>query len=95
MSEKFKDVPIEQDITITFETEAKLGDLDVLYQKWIWNGITAESMIFIATDVDHLNDQELEQEVRSSPMVIPESKITVSRSHAAYAFVNFNFKTND
>ena len=34
MSNKFSSVPKERDTKILFQLEAKLGELDVLYQKW-------------------------------------------------------------
>jgi hypothetical protein len=41
-----------------------------------------------------MNDDELEAFARSSPMIQPESSITMTRSEA-YAFVNFNFVSAD
>jgi hypothetical protein len=34
MTNKFKNVSVEQDTKIIFEPQAKLGEYDVLYQKW-------------------------------------------------------------
>ncbi len=46
MASKFERVPVEEDTKIIFQQEAILGEYDVLYQKWYWDGITAESIIF-------------------------------------------------
>ena len=46
MSKKFDAVPVGNDTKIIFQLEAKLGEYDVLYQKWFWSGITAENIIF-------------------------------------------------
>lgn len=91
MSSKFDAVPVEADTTILFQVEAKLGEYEVLYQKWYWEGITAESVIFANDDVTRLTDDQLKQEVGTSPLVNPESQITLTRSDSGYTFVNFNF----
>lgn len=93
MSEKFRDVPVEEDTRILFETEAYLGGYDVLYQKWFWEGITAESIIFRSEDVADLTDAEIEAEVRTSPLVRADSQVTLKRDDSGFTFVNFNFET--
>ena len=94
MSSKFNDVPVEADTIILYSQGATLGlgPYEILYQKWFWDGITAESIIFSDEDVAGLDDSEIEAEVRESPLVQADSSITLARS-AGYTFVNFNFKT--
>ena len=92
MSSKFNDVPVEADTIILYSQGATLGPYEILYQKWFWDGITAESIIFADDDVSGLDDSEIEAEVRESPLVQADSKITIARS-AGYTFVNFNFET--
>ena len=93
MSKKFDDVPVEEDTKIMFRQEARLGKFDVLYEMWSWEGISAESIIFANDDVADMIDNELEQEVRKSPLVKKESDITIKRLDAGFTFVNFNFET--
>ena len=93
MSSKFNDVPVEKDTIILFSENAHLGVYEVLYQKWFWDGITAESIIFAAKDVAGFDDNELEIMLRESPLVRQDSKITLERSAAGYTFANFNFET--
>jgi hypothetical protein len=93
MTDKFNKVPIEDDTAILFQTEAKLGRYDILYQKWFWDGITAESIIFANEDVDDLEEEEIIKEVKASPLLKKDSKITLKRSGTGYTFVNFNFET--
>jgi hypothetical protein len=93
MSKKFDDVPVEEDTTIMFRQEARLGKFKVLYEMWSWEGISAESIIFVNDDVADMTDNELEQEVRKSPLVKKESEITIKRLDAGFTFVNFNFET--
>jgi len=93
MSKKFDDVPVDEDTRIMFRQEAGLGKFDVLYEKWSWEGISAESIIFANDDVADMTDNELEQEVRKSPLVKKESDITIKRLDVGFTFVNFNFET--
>ena len=94
MSSKFDAVSVESDTKILASFEAKMDEYDVLYQKWLWDGIRAESFVFAAADVAAMSDDELEAFARSSPMIQLESSVTVTRGEA-YAFVNFNFVGSD
>ena len=90
--DRFKDVPVEDDTKIIFQQEAKLGDYDILYQKWFWEGIAAESIIFANEDVIDLSDEEIEMKVRTSPLLKTGSSITMKRLESGFTFVNFNFE---
>ena len=57
---KFADVPVDEDTTVILEKIGMLGQYEVLYQAWSWEGINAESVIFFSEDVSELNDEELE-----------------------------------
>jgi len=94
MSSKFEKVPVEDDTTIIIELEAKLGEYDVLYQKWSWDGFTAESLIFANDDVADISDDEIETEVRTSPLLKEKKKMTLKRSKSGFTFVNFNFESD-
>ena len=93
MTDKFKNIPVEKDTRILFRNEAKLGDYDVLYEMWSWEGISAESIIFASDDISALTDEELEQEVRKSTLLKKESAVTIKRLDSGFTFVNFNFET--
>ena len=90
---KFSNVPVEDDTAILVSQEVKLGERDILYQKWslVWDGITAESFIFASDDVVKMTDAELEKEARTSPMINRDSSITIKRSDSGFTFANFNF----
>ena len=92
MSKKFGSVPIEDDTRILFRNETKLGNYDVLFEKWNWEGIKADSIIFANDDISGLTDEEIEQKVRKSPLIKEDSQITLKRSKE-FTFVNFNFET--
>jgi hypothetical protein len=88
---KFSNIPVEDDTTILFQTKALLGQYQVLYQKWVWDGIEAESIIFANEDVAGIDDADIEKLVRTSPIVQTGSSITMKRL-GSYTFVNFNFQ---
>jgi len=92
MAGKFDMVPVESDTVILAGLESMLGMYDVLYQKWLWDGIQGESFIFVSSDVAGLDDPALEALARSSPMLKPGCNITMRRGDQ-FTFVNFNFLT--
>ena len=63
MSQKFDGVPVDKDTRILFRHPAKLGKYDVLYEMWSWEGIKAESIIFVTDDVSEITDDELEKDL--------------------------------
>ena len=77
MSGKFDAVPVESDTVIIVSLEVKLDEYDILYQKWYWENIYAESFIFSTADVAIMSDEELETFARSSPMIKLESSVIV------------------
>ncbi len=92
MNEKFNNIPVEEDTKILMSSPMKWGELDIVYQKWSWEGITAESIIFLSDDVKEMDDEALEADVRSSPLINVDSQVTIKRLDE-FTFVNFNFET--
>ena len=94
MSKKFETVPVEEETRILYELEIPFDKYHVLHQKWFWDGIIAESIIFASEDVADIKDDELEKIVRASPLVNRDSKFTLERSESGFTFVNFNFEAD-
>jgi len=46
MSSIFENVAVDEDTKILVHLDTKFGDIDVRYEKWIWDGVTGESLIF-------------------------------------------------
>jgi hypothetical protein len=90
MNEKFKNIPVEEGTKILFSSPMKWGELDIVYQKWSWEGIRAESIIFLSEDVKDMDDETLDADLRSSPIVNEDSQMTIKRGDE-FTFVNFNF----
>lgn len=92
MNDKFAGIPREEDTKIFFSSPMRWGELDIVYEKWKWDGIRAESIIFLTEDVFSLNDTTLEADVRDGPLVKSDSQITIKRTEK-YTFVNFSFSS--
>ncbi len=92
MSNKFENIPVEEDTKILMSSPMRWGELDIVYQKWNWEGITAESIIFLSDDVKEMDDEALEADVRDGSLVKSSSQVTIKRLDK-YTFVNFNFTT--
>jgi hypothetical protein len=93
MSKKFVGVTAEEDTRVLYRKEVKLNKYDVLYERWNWEGIRGESIIFTDDYVKDLSDDEIEKEVQKSPYVKHGSPLTLKRSVSGYTFVNFNFES--
>ncbi|ABM03685.1 hypothetical protein Ping_1911 [Psychromonas ingrahamii 37] len=95
MLSKFEQVPTDSETKILYQHQAKLGDYDVLYQIWHWDGIKAESIIFASEDVSTLDDDKLKREISQSRLLKENSSITLKRNESGFTFVNFNFETDE
>jgi len=67
---KFADVSADPKTKILFRQVSKFGEVDVLDEKWVWDGIKAESLIFANSDIADKSLAALERKVRESPLVI-------------------------
>ncbi len=97
MSNKFENVPVDEDTTIFTSLEAEFGDYCVLYQAWSWDGINAESIIFCTEDIKHLSKGDLLSEVSDSSLIkaeFKEQQITY-KQNKDFTYVNFNFEISD
>jgi hypothetical protein len=90
---KFKNITVDEDTIITSSIECKYGEYDVLYQQWIWDGITAESLIFCNDDIIDTTVEDLVDDVRNSPLVKDATKEITQKVGDEFTFINFNFVT--
>jgi len=63
---KFNNIPEQKDNEIIFRAETRFGDFDVVYEKW--DGILAESIIFDEDDVSEMDDDEIINQEKDSPL---------------------------
>jgi len=87
----FINLPVDDDTTILSQCALKIDNLDALHQKWFWDGVKAESLIFIASAVDALNDTALESLAKQSKLPTNDSSFTFKRNSNGFTFINFNF----
>jgi len=93
MSSKFDNVPVDADTNITSQEVIDFDGYTALFQRWNWDGISAESLIFINDDIASIGIDDLEIKIRKSPMLSAESSVTVKVSDSGFTFFNFNFDT--
>lgn len=93
MNEKFKNLPVEEDTQIIASFETKIEDYDVVYQKWYWDGIYAESIIFCNDDVAELTEAQIKNEVAENTALLKDNSQMTFKRGEKYTFVNFNFIT--
>ena len=90
---KFNNIPEQKDTKIIFRAETRFGDFDVVYEKWEWDGILAESIIFDEDDVSEMDDDEIINKVKDSPLFDDKiCKCDPTIRHNRGFFFNFNIK---
>ena len=98
MNKKFDKIPVEEATEILQNVDMNLGDHEIRYQKWLWDGIHAESFIFFNEDIENMSEQDIVEEAKKSPMVKQEEEeeeeITYIKGDT-YTFVNFNFTVDE
>ena len=94
MPDNFEDVPVEVETQIIFCVPAQIEAYDVMYQKWNWDGIYAESVIFCNEDVAALTEEQIKKEVALCTALVKEGSQLTYKKGEKYTFVNFNFVTS-
>lgn len=90
MNTKFKDIPVEEGTTIIASIVANISCYAVVYQKWFWDEIYAESIVFFNEDIIKLSEQQIKNEVENTGLLNDNSQMTFKKDEK-YTFVNFNF----
>ena len=62
-----------------------------MHEFWFRDGIYAESLIFVTDEIKDINDEQLENELRSSSLFNSERNVTINRLEGSFVMVNFNF----
>ncbi len=89
---KFNNIPEQKDNEIIFRAETRFGDFDVVYEKWEWDGILAESIIFDEDDVSEMDDDEIINQEKDSPLF--DDKIYKRRSNNKAHYMRLIFGGN-
>ena len=89
---KFDKIPPPGDEThIIIRRSDRIGELEVLFETWAWEGFTASSIIFETDDIKDLSEAEIISLVKEAGYVEPGSEFTFRQDLHGYTFVNFNF----
>jgi hypothetical protein len=91
---KFDAVPRDDETRIIASEKLWLDKIQCLYEKWYWDGVAGESLVFADEDVADWTDEHLEFFISRANLLEALSQVTVSRNKSGFTFVNFNFKTS-
>ena len=84
ISEKFKNIPVDEGTTIISREQIKVGDYDAIHEKWFWDGVYADSYVFFNKDLKGLSEEEV--------LKLANKEGTTYKKLDRYTFVNFNFE---
>ncbi len=88
----FSQVPVDEDTKILHRELGQIDTFPILHEKWFWEGIKAESIIFITKEVEGLEPEALIELVKKSKYYKSGSSVTFKATDAGYTFVNYNFQ---
>jgi len=90
--EKFKGINIEPDTTINSFQFLKIDDVDCRHEKWSWEGVKAESLIFCTKELKSTQESYLRTLVAK---YLKEDNVDLMQiTHKIsddYTYINFNF----
>ena len=86
ISEKFKNIPVDDDTRIISREQIKVGKYDAIHEKWFWEGVYAESYVFFNEDIKGL----IEEDILS--LTSQKKQFSTYKKLDRYTFVNFNFE---
>ena len=89
----FSNAPVDKDTQIINQQQIILNGIPALKQKWNWDGIAANSLIFNSNDVEALSDTELLEFIKEHSKIQINSSVTFSNTNG-YRFVNYNFEAS-
>lgn len=91
---KFTHIPLDEDTKVLEQSLTVINGINAMHQKWVWDGIQAESLIFVSSDVSGMDESALKAWVSASDYAKGEfsERMTYSQNETGYTFVNFNFK---
>ena len=67
-----------------------IGEYEALHEKWLWEGMQGESLVFCFHDVATLSDDEVERVARSSDVIGPGCHVLVERGDPDFVLVSFH-----
>ncbi len=92
---KFKKRKHDEDTRIIEEQYQQYKDIDFLLEKWCWDGILAESAIFLEEQVKDMSDEALIAFTFEALGLPIDPQTSIKRNSNGFAFINFHFLAGD
>lgn len=91
LPEKFARVPLDDDTCIRSQQQISVTGIDALHQRWVWDGIAGESLVFIAAEIPGATDQQIVSMASDAGLAVDDDDFTVKRTENGFVFLNFGF----
>lgn len=91
MTASFDNLPVDPETEVHKSKRVQVEGYTALHQRWGWQGISGESLIFARDDVAGLSNARLKQMVEVSAFVKGQGPVMLQHTSAGYIFVNFNY----
>ena len=91
MTDKFSKVSVDADTRILQKKLMTVNGIDARFERWSWEGVVAESFIFVTEEISDLSDEQLWQSIVKQLSVNAMCHTIIRKQQ--YTFVNFNFET--
>jgi hypothetical protein len=89
--EALNNAPVEADTRIIKSKITLLSALPCRYEYWAWDGVYAETIVFLQQHVQDMKDEEIVN--LCEPLLEESANITIKKRDG-YVFFNFNFHIN-
>ena len=90
---KFDRLPQDADTRIKAQQQINAGGTDALHQRWVWDGIAGESLIFCAADIPGATNEQIVQLARNAGLTVADDDYTIKRTDEGFVFLNYGFDT--
>jgi len=89
----FNNRPVDKDTKVLSRRYLTFDGHDVLWEKWLWDGIRGNTLVFVASQFEGVADDELDRIARQIAGLPGEASTTLKRT-GDYIFFNFGFRTS-
>ena len=87
--------PVEKDTQLSGELLVDFGEFKGLFEKWSWDGISGQSVIILAKDLDRFKTEKQCRNFIFKTMELPIDPQATLKVSGKYFFINFHFSTED
>lgn len=90
-SGKFENIPVDPDTNIISRQILILDGIDALHETWSWDGYSGESIVFIDSDIESIQVDDLKKKIIHQFSFDENIPFTIKRNVSGFIFFNFNF----